>query len=136
MKDFQSKWDNQIEVLAKKIDNCQTCNTVKEYTKSNLLLTRMKLALNQKMPGLTSFLSKCTNFQTPVININGKELSLTYQTRRFIVMSYALMPLLFKRKGLVRNYLFWSLLLCRENFNIRNYKFNHTPIVPKNNKTN
>lgn len=130
MEDFQSKWDNQIETLALKMDNCKMCNTVKEYAKSNLMLNKMKNAIKQKMPGFISFLSKCNDYQTPIINVNGKELMMTYQIRRFIVLSYAVMPLLFKKKGVIRNYLFWSMLLCRENFNIRNYKFNHSPITP------
>lgn len=126
MKGFQTKWDNRLEALAIRMDNCKTSEAMKTYIDNNVLIVKLKSVLNIKLPMLYSFIAKCNNSQAPVIKLKGKEFTMTYQARKFLVYSLASLPLMFNRKGFIRRYTFWSMFFCRETFNPRYYKFNHS----------
>ena len=126
MEPYKTKWDANIENLAVKIDNSEQCAKIKNFFTTNLNVLHAKQFFNENMPVLATFISKCNNNQIPIVSINKKEFALSYRTRKWMVYSLTFLPLLFqKKKCVVKPYLLWSLILCRENFNLRNYKFDY-----------
>ena len=126
MEPYKIKWDANVENLAVKVDKCEQLQKIKNFFNTNINVLNAKKFFNENMPLLATFISKCNNNQTPIVSINKKEFALSYTTRKWMVYSLTFLPLLFrKKKCIVKPYLLWSLLLCRENFNLRNYKFNY-----------
>ena len=126
MEDFKKKWDGKVEQIASQFDSCEQCKSIKNFFNTNINILNTTKFLNENMPILSSFISKCSAKQTPLVTVNNKQFALTYKARKWMVLSLTFLPLLFmKKKCIVKRYLFWSLLLCRENFNLRNYKFDY-----------
>ena len=111
MEPYKIKWDANVENIAVKVDKCEQLQKIKNFFNTNINVLNAKKFFNENMP---------------LLAINKKEFALSYTTRKWMVYSLTFLPLLFrKKKCIVKPYLLWSLLLCRENFNLRNYKFNY-----------
>ena len=123
MQDFRKNWDKSVEDLADKVDKNPTCQSISKFFETSTLVGETRKYFRENMPALSTFLGKCNNKQSMKISINDKSFILTYPARRMLVFGLSFAPFFFRRRCPIRRYIFWSLILCRENFYLRNYKF-------------
>lgn len=130
MNDFLEKAQHEIEKFRKEYkigDYLEDFNRI-TYVKSGLTY----LKTNEYTKGLYQVVENANNNNSPVIKIDAQKHDLTYQKRKDLVLGATgvvfILTILTKKRifpvfrRTLFYYIFFSMLLCRENFNLRNYK--------------
>ena len=123
---FKSKWNKTCDSIADFYLR-QNQYFTQENEKSKYIITKMQYVLTATIPRTYKFISMCNYYQAPTVTIFKKTIAFDYKKRNILVYSFSIASSIIFQKGFFRSYVGLSALLCRENLNIRNYKFKSLP---------
>jgi hypothetical protein len=124
----ESTWNKAVDTVKDEINKYHIVEKVKENIpkdlQNNELINSVKNDENVK--GILSFFSSAANKNTVKLNLFGRNFNVTYEDRRNLVLLMSTGVLFYHFKPIrkfFKSYLILSLLICRENFDLSNYKF-------------
>lgn len=123
---FKSNWNKTCDSIADFYVR-QNQYFTQENEKSKFIIEKIQHILTRTIPKTYKFISMCNYYQAPTITFFKKTISFDYKKRNFLVYSISIASSIIYQKGFFRSYVGLSALICRENLNIRNYKFKSLP---------
>jgi hypothetical protein len=123
-KKSECMWNRAIDTVKSELNKY---GLTKEYSPNELITESVNVVKNHETTkGLFSFFSNAANKNDLQISLFGHNLNITYQDRRNFVLLFSTGMFFYHFKPMrkfVKAYVLLSLLVCRENFNLNNYKF-------------
>ena len=123
---FKTKWNNSCDCIANFYCR-QSDYFTKENEKTKYIIEKIYNALIYTIPKTYKFISMCNYYQKPIITLFKKKINFDYRKRNLLVCSLSIATSFYYHKGFFRTYIGLSTLLCRENLNMRYYKFKMLP---------
>ena len=128
---FKSKWNTTCDSIADFYLRKNSYFT-QENEKSKYIIEKIKYILTATIPRTYKFISMCNYYQTPTVTLFKRTIAFDYKKRNILVCSLSIASSVIYQKGFFKSYIGLSALICRENLNIRNYKFKSLPISDSN----
>jgi hypothetical protein len=127
MKQYIAQYNEYLDIGQSYLDSFSKSLDIKYYlTKINTSATMRDWRKNEDVDKAISVIENSNYRKGQVVKFsNGLVLDLTYSRRKGFVYFMMILTLVFrglKFKKLLYQYLIWSALFCRENFNLKNYK--------------
>ena len=119
---FKTKWNNACDSIANYYTRKNNYLT-KENEKTKLIFEKINKFFIYTIPRTYKFISMCNYYQVPTITIFDKNITFDYKKRNILIFTISIGTFFYYKKSFFKTYIGLSTILCRENFNLRYYKF-------------